>query len=285
MKNRSMKYLNTSAALGLAALSVLAAPAAMAQNQNTYTSGWYLGGNIGRTNQDIDDASIVNGLAVQGRTTTSIEHTGHDRGYKLFGGYQLNRNFAIEGGYFDLGSFGYTARTLPLGSQTGDVGYKGVNLDLVGIVPFTEKFSAFGRVGVTSTRASSSYSSTGAAGVPFGTSSGRSTNAKYGVGVMYDFTPSLAMRVEAERYHVKDAFRNKDHVDMVSVGLVYRFGAAPVRTAYVAPAPVYVAPAPAPAPMVVAPPPPPAPVYVAPPAPAPAPVMAPEPRPAKPYRN
>lgn len=284
-----MKYLSTSAALGLATLAALAAPAALAQsqNQNQYSSGWYLGGNIGRTNQDLDDAAVINGLAAQRLTTTSIEHTGHDRGYKLFGGYQLNRNFAIEGGYFDLGSFGYTARTMPLGSQTGDVGYKGVNLDLVGIVPFTEKFSAIGRVGVTSIRASSSYSSTGAAGLPLGTSDARSTNAKYGVGVMYDFTPSLAMRVEAERYHVKDAFRNKDHVDMVSVGLVYRFGAAPVRTAYVAPAPVYVAPAPAPAPIVAAPAPrpAPAPVYVAPPAPAPAPMMAPEPRPAKPYRN
>ena len=276
-----MKYLSTSAAIGLATLAALAAPAALAQN----TGGWYLGGNIGRTNQSSDDAAITNGLAAQGLATTSIESTGHDRGYKVFGGYQFNRNFALEGGYFDLGSFGYTARTLPLGSQTGDVGYKGLNLDLVGILPFTEKLSAIGRVGVTSTRTSSSYSATGAAAVPLGTSSSRSTNAKYGVGLMYDFTPSLAMRVEAERYHVKDAFRNKDHVDMVSVGLVYRFGAAPVRTAYVAPAPVYVAPAPAPAPVAVVSPPPPAPVYVAPPAPAPAPVMAPEPRAAKPYRN
>ena len=280
-----MKYLSTSAAIGLAALAALAAPAALAQT----TSGWYLGGNIGRTNQDTDEAAIVNGLAARGLTTLSIENTGHDRGYKVFGGYQLNRNFAIEGGYFDLGSFGYTARTSPTGSQTGDVGYRGLNLDLVGILPFTEKFSAIGRVGVTTSRASSSYSATGAAFVPFGASDSRSTNAKYGVGIMYDFTPSLAMRVEAERYLVKDAFRNKDHVDMVSFGLIYRFGAAPVRAAYVAPAPVYVAPAPAPAPapIVVArpPPPPPAPVFVAPPPPPPAPAPMPEPRPAKPFRN
>ena len=275
-----MKYLSTPAALGLATLAALAAPAALAQN----TSGWYLGGNVGRTSQSGDDAAVVNGLAAQGLTTTSIEQSRHDRGYKLFGGYQFNRNFALEGGYFDLGSFGYLARTLPLGSQSGDVGYKGLNLDLVGIVPFTEKFSAIGRVGITSSRASSSFGATGAAAVPIATSSSRSTNAKYGVGVMYDFTPSLAMRVEAERYHVKDAFRNKDHVDMVSVGLVYRFGAAPVRTTYVAPAPAYVAPAPAPAPIVQAPAPRPAPApEVAPPAPAPMP--APAPRPAKPYRN
>jgi OOP family OmpA-OmpF porin len=279
-----MKYIKTSAALGLATFAAMAAPAALAQSQTQYTSGWYLGGNIGSTRQDTDSGVIINGLRARGLTTTTIESDNRDRGYKVFGGYQLNRNFAIEGGYFDLGNFGYTARTTPLGTQSGDVGYKGLNLDLVGILPFTEKFSALGRVGVTSVRTSSSFSSTGAGVVPLGTSSSRNTNAKYGVGLMYDFTPALAMRVEAERYHVKDAFRNKDHVDMLSVGLVYRFG-APVRTAYVAPAPAYVAPAPAPAPVVAAPPPPPAPVYVAPPPPPPAPAPMPEPRPAKPYRN
>ena len=279
-----MKFIQNSAALSLATLAALAASAALAQNN---TSGWYMGGNIGRTSQNADDAAITGGLAAQGLATTSIDERDHDRGYKLFGGYQFNKNFAVEGGYFDLGSFGYTATTAPLGTQSGDTRYKGLNLDLVGILPFTEKFSAFGRVGVTSTRASGSYSATGAAAVPLGGAnpSHRSTNPKWGVGLEYAFNPSLSMRVEAERYRVKDAFANKNHVDMVSVGLVYHFG-VPVRVAQApAPAPVYVAaPPPAPAPVYVAPPPP-APVYVAPPAPAPAPVMAPEPRAAKPYRN
>ena len=283
-----MKYLSTPAALGLATLAAaLAAPAAFAQNAAPISSGWYMGGSIGRTTQDADNAAITNGLAAQGLTTTSIDSDDRDRGYKVFGGYQLNRNFAIEGGYFDLGSFGYTAQTAPLGSQSGDVRYKGVNLDLVGILPITDKFSAIGRVGVTSAKASGSYGATGAAGLPYGSASHseRSTNPKVGVGLMYDFTPSLGVRVEAERYRVKDPFSNRNHVDMMSVGLVYRFGGAPVRTAQAAPAPAYVAPAPAPAPVYVAPPPAPAPApaYVAPPAPAP--MMAPEPRPAKPYRN
>jgi OOP family OmpA-OmpF porin len=284
-----MKHLSTSAALGLATLAALAAaPAALAQSVEQNTSGWYMGGNIGRTNQK--DANITTGLAAQGLATTSIVTTGHDRGYKVFGGYQLNRNVAIEGGYFDLGNFGYTATTSPLGTQTGDTRYKGLNLDLVGTLPLTDKFSAIGRVGVTNSRASGSYSATGAARVPFGNAnpSERTTNAKWGLGVAYDFTPSLGMRVEAERYRVKDAFRNKNNIDMISVGLVYRFGGAPMRTAQAAPAPVYVAPAPAPAPapVYVAPAPAPAPVYVAPaPAPAPAPMMQPEPRAAKPYRN
>ena len=76
------------------------------------------------------------------------------------------------------------------------------------------------------------------------------------------------MRAEFERYRINDAVGNKGDIDMASVGLVYRFGAAPAAAPRaMAPAPV-VAQAPPPAPMVPASPPPP-------PAPAPAPVRAP----------
>ena len=51
------------------------------------------------------------------------------------------------------------------------------------------------------------------------------TNYKAGLGLMYDITDSLAVRAEAERYRIKDAVGNKGHVDMLSVGLIYRFGA------------------------------------------------------------
>jgi OOP family OmpA-OmpF porin len=163
---------------------------------------------------------------------------------------------------------------------------RGMNLDLVGTVPLVGNLSALGRVGVTSIRAKDSFSATGAASVPYGNPnpSERSTNLKVGVGLAYAFSEALSLRGEIERYRLKDGVGNRGHVDMASVGLVYRFGAKaqPVRASYVAPAPVYVAPAPAP---VMAPAPAPIPVVAPPPAPAPAPVMAPEPRPAKPYRN
>lgn len=278
-----MKFKKTSVTLAVAVLAALAAPLAMAQDK----SGWYAGGNLGQTGASIDDDRITRGLAGQGLVTTSIDDRDTDRGYKLFGGYQFNRNFAVEAGFFDLGSFGYTARTMPLGSLTGDIRIKGVNLDLVGIWPITERFSALGRVGVTSARTKGNFSSTGWANVPYADAhpSERATNVKFGAGLMYDFTPSLGMRLEAERYRVNDAVGNKGHVDMVSVGLVYRFGATPTVVRTSAPAPVYVAPPPPPA--APPPPPPPPPVVVQPPPP-PAPVMAapvPPVRAPKPYRN
>jgi OOP family OmpA-OmpF porin len=252
-----MKLTRTSGALGLAALAALSAPLAMAQDN----TGWYGGADVGRSAAKIDDARISSGLQGQGLGMTSISDRDRATGYKVFGGYQLNRNFAVEAGYFDLGRFGYTASTSPTGSLTGDIRVKGLNLDLVGILPITDKLSALGRLGVTSARTTGSFSATGAASLPYANAnpSQRATNYKMGAGLMYDFTDNLAMRLEGERYRINDAVSNRGHVDMLSVGLIYRFGAKSQPARAAAPQPVYVAAAPAPAIAAAAAPPPPAP--------------------------
>ena len=93
---------------------------------------------------------------------------------------------------------------------------------------------------MTSARTKGNFSSTGLASVPYANANPneRATNVKFGAGLMYDFTPSLGMRVEAERYRINDSVGNKGHVDMVSVGLVYRFGASSPAPRAAAPAPM-----------------------------------------------
>ncbi len=101
---------------------------------------------------------------------------------------------------------------------------------------------------------------------------------EYGLGVAWRLGDAWQVRTEAERYRVSDSVNNKGHIDVISVGLVYQFGAdAPRRSApmpapqaaYVAPLPPVAAVAPSapaapPPPVVVAaaPPPPPAPMRV-----------------------
>jgi OmpA-OmpF porin, OOP family len=258
-----MKLIKASGTLGLAALALFTGPLATAQS-----GGWYGGANVGRSAASIDDARITSGLAGQGLGTSSIDDRDRATGYKLFGGYQFTPNIGVEAGFFDLGHFGYTANTVPAGTLNGDIRVKGLNLDLVGTLPLTGKLSALARVGVTSVRSSDSFSATGAARLPYANAnpSQRSTNAKVGVGLMYDINDSLAVRAEAERYGLKDAVGNKGHADLFSVGLIYRFGAKPQPPRAAAPEPVFVAAAPAPM-IVVSPPPPPAPAPAAPPAP------------------
>ena len=234
-----MKRASVSATLSLVVFTTIISPFAMAED-----SGWYGGINVGQSRAKIDDARIVSGLLGSGFVTPSITNDDRDTGYKLFGGYQFNRNFALEGGYFDLGKFGFTANTLPLGTLNGRIKIKGANLDLVGMLPLTERFSAFGRVGVSRAEARDSFTGTGFVRVLNPNLQKRDTNVKYGVGLQYAFTEALGMRAEVERYRINDAVGNKGDIDLVSLGLVYRFGAK--KPAYVAraTAPEPVAPAP-----------------------------------------
>jgi OmpA-OmpF porin, OOP family len=221
-----MKLTKTSRALGLAVFAATVCPFALAQ-----TSGWLLGGNVGQANYTIDDAKITSGLQGAGLATSTINDNRTDTGYKLFGGYQFNKNFALEGGYFDLGKAGFTATTVPAGTLNGQIKLRGLNLDAVGFLPITENLSLLGRVGANYAEAKDSFSGTGAVTVanPAVTQSG--TNVKYGMGLEYALTKTLALRGELERYRVNDAVGNHGDVDLFSVGLVYRFWNAPAPAA------------------------------------------------------
>ena len=250
-----MKFSKFSRALGMAGLAVLSSAGVSAQD-----SGWYAGANLGRSAATIDDERINRSLLGSGFSSSSIADDDRSTGYKIFGGYQLNKNFAVEGGYFNLGNFGYTATTVPAGTLDGRIKLQGLNLDLVGTLPLSEKFSVFGRAGLNYAQARDSFRGTGAVQVMNPNPRKNDTNYKVGLGLQYALSESLAVRAEAERYRVNDAIGNRGHVDLVSVGLIYRFGAkaqAPApRMAVMEPVREVVAVAP-PAP----PPPPPAPRF------------------------
>ncbi len=259
MKSASTQFSGVTGKLSLIALAVMASSCAMAQEP-----GWYVGGNVGQARAKIDDARIAAGLVGAGATSTTIVDDNRDTGYKVFGGYQMNPNFALEGGYFELGQYGFKASTMPAGTLDGSIRLRGLNLDLVGTLPITEKFSAFGRIGANYAQTRDSFSSSGAVLVLDPNPSKRQVNPKVGLGLQYAFTPALSLRGELERYRVNDAVGNKGDIDMASIGLVYRFGtqvqspapraAAPAPVVVAAAPPVYVAP-PAPVPVFVPPPP------------------------------
>ena len=253
-----MKLSRTSATLSLMALAVASATASADE------LGWYMGGNIGQSKANIDAPRITAGLAGGGFTTTSISEENRDTGYKVFAGYQFSKNFALEGGYFDLGKFGFRANTLPLGSLNGQLKARGANLDAVVFANMTDRFSLFGRAGVAYADVRDQFSGTGLVVVNNPNPSKKEANYKFGGGLQYAFNDNLALRLEAERYRINDAVRNKGDIDLVSLGLIYRFGGSrPVPAAYVpAPTPtpepvreVVVVPPPAPPPPPPAPPP------------------------------
>jgi OOP family OmpA-OmpF porin len=205
-------------------------------------SGWYGGLGIGQSRANIADERIRAELLGGGLTMTSIDDDDRDIGYKAFGGFKFNRNFALEAGYFNLGEFGFTATTSPAGTLTGNIKLSGFNLDALGILPLSEKFSAFGRIGVQYAQAKDSFAGTGAVAVANPDPSKRAANYKAGLGVQYDFTESVGLRAEWERYRINDAVGNRGDIDMLSVGLVFMFGEEKPAPQAAAPRVVEVAP-------------------------------------------
>ena len=243
-----MKTIAVSVKVVLIALTVIGSRIATAQD-----SGWYGGANVGQSHATIDDGRIRGGLQASGFATSSLNNGERDLGYKIFGGYQFNRYFALEAGYFDLGKFSFHATTVPAGNLDGSLKLKGGNLDAVGLLPITGNFSVFGRVGATYANTSDSFSGSGAVRALDPGPSKRGFNYKLGVGLQYQITQALAMRGEVERYRINDAVGNEGDIDLVSVGLLYRFGqksqpVSPTAPEPIGPAPEPVAVVPAPAP-------------------------------------
>lgn len=205
---------------GLIAVSglIAGAPAALAQDQ-----GWYIGGGVGVSKADVDEGSFNAGLIAAGfaaATTTSDEK---DTGWKLFVGYQLNKNFAVEGGYADLGRFSAFSTTVPAGTLSTRFTSTAWNLDAVGILPFGNNFSLLGRVGVVRSETKVSLARTGAVVVLVPNLKDHETSYKLGLGVGYDFTKTMGVRGEWERYRVSDGAGDKSDVDLFSVSLRVKF--------------------------------------------------------------
>ena len=188
----NFKKLITSAT---AAIGLAAGGSAWAQAPQDV--GFYLGGSLGYSVIELDTGS----LAAAGMTTLSSDD--NDTGWKLFGGYQFHRNWAIEGSYYDLGKFnasGVVTGTATPASVSAKI--KGWGVTAVGILPLQQNFSLFGKLG-----GFFSDSSASATAGAFAAATGDSSSEWLGgVGVMYNFSRnwgvSRGSRVHRQRHPV-----------------------------------------------------------------------------------
>jgi OOP family OmpA-OmpF porin len=182
---------------GLALSGLLPATQASAQA--------FVGGSIGQSDIDSD---ITQGLITSG----SVD--GKDTAFKVFGGYMFNRHFGIEGAYVDLGEVSYSGDFFGSPVTGGKVEVSGFNVAALGSYPITEQFSVFGKIGLFIWEAEAS-DTTG--GVPFSAKED-GTDISFGVGVGYNFTRNLGVRLEWERFKLDEA-----DADLISVGVAWRF--------------------------------------------------------------
>jgi OOP family OmpA-OmpF porin len=210
--------------LSAVALSPLVAHAA--------DSNWYAVLSIGQSTFD----DVVDDTSFSTTVDSSLDDT--DTGYKIQAGYTFNENFAVEGGYVDLGRMNYdtgvasTARTLSINGDAGaELQAYGFNIDAVGILPLGSGFSLFGKVGaiIAHTESDASVTVTISDGVVTenidddGHKTETSLKPTAGVGFSFDLNETLSARIEYERFFGLKTEGDDVDVDLASIGLVARF--------------------------------------------------------------
>ena len=188
--------------------------------------GWYGGLGIGYSKVKIDDAT----LTVPGATAFTRSKDESDTGFKFFGGYQFNQNWGLELGYVDLGKFNAQVNvTAPVvGSATANIKASGIFLDLVGTAPLQNNFSVYGKLGAIYAETKTDRTFSGAVVLPAGqvaNAKHTETAFKFGLGAQYDFTKTVGLRGEWERYYKLGDSNStgEGDVDLFSINLVFRF--------------------------------------------------------------
>ena len=171
------------AAFGLAAIML----AATAQGQ----PGFYAGASIGSSDFELDDGEVAT----------------DDIGYKVFGGYDFNRYFAIELAYFDGGTLIEDIFDLTLG-VSGFIG------SAVGSVPLGDSFALFAKLGYAAYDVDVDSAFLG-----LQSEADSDSDLAYGAGLAVRFAERWEIRVE---YEALDLSEGADF-SMTSVSGLYRF--------------------------------------------------------------
>lgn len=137
-----------------------------------------------------------------------------DTGFKIFGGYNLNPSFAIEGAYVDLGKA--TASGFGVSADA-----QGSGFEIAGVIkaPFTREFTGFAKLGVASMKGEVSGS-----GFGISTSDSKtSTQFVGGLGISYALSKEMALRGEWENRRFDLPGDDKATVNTYTVGLQLNF--------------------------------------------------------------
>ncbi|WP_051710017.1 outer membrane beta-barrel protein [Andreprevotia chitinilytica] len=182
---------------------LLAAVAFGAATTAAFAGDTYLYGDLGQsTYQDNDAVNRLNPGASADKS---------DFGFNLGAGYRFNQNFAVEGGYLNLGKMNVNSA-----SGHGDFKAQGLAFQAVGSVPLGDRFSVYGTLGLNPLQVKTSF--------PTSSSSGWRVAPSAGLGVGFKVNDQVGLRAGYARYfNVVDDNGMKSDADLLSAGLTYSF--------------------------------------------------------------
>ncbi|MEP6549303.1 MAG: OmpA family protein [Gammaproteobacteria bacterium] len=248
MKNTKFRHL----AIATAVSSLLASVAVA--DDDAY---WYGGFAAGQSRAHIDENRITDDLLAGGLATTQFTRNQMHFAWEAFGGYQFNKYFGLEGGYFNLGKFSFTSVTAPPGKLSGEIKLQGIDFNLVGLLPLTPRLSLFALAGPQFSEAKYVAHGSGAVVLSDPETRERKLGYDFGGGMQFEFSRHFLARAEAQRFRIHDSLGNRGDVDLFSINLIFPLG----RVAPPPPPPAYVPPPPPP-PLPPPPPPPPPPPVI-----------------------
>ena len=177
----------------------------------THAMDWYGGLGYGQSGHEATGGDLL-GSGFSG----SVD--GNDSGWKALAGMALwDKYVAAEFGYVNLGKA--SAKGTKSGSAvTATSEGKGYTAAIAGLIPFGDRFGLVLKIGAIGAQVF--VATTGATAPTSRHSSDLSPFA--GIGVQYDFSKKMGVRFEAERYNM--ASLGSPYVNLLSAGLIYRFG-------------------------------------------------------------
>jgi OOP family OmpA-OmpF porin len=184
-----------------AALAIALALFAAVASAQRFPEGFYVGGSLGygKAKTFCTDPALAGGTA--GCDASSLA-------WRLLGGYQFNRNFALEGGYHSLGKGKFA------GSELTFDAFEASGLFMM---PLGD-WSLLGRLGFMRGAARGGGAITGR--------KESNNDITYGAGIQYELSRSFAIRGEWQRYPGlggPPSFGGDTDVDVWSFGALYRF--------------------------------------------------------------
>lgn len=148
-------------------------------------------------------------------TSATDDHSGNKASGKIFAGYNIDKTFAVEGGYTDFGSQSYN---YTLNGADGHLQSDSHSFYVAGkaSAPINEQVAVFGKLG-----AARNHDGVSGSGAAAGVQGDSKTGLYASVGAQYALNKNVALTAELEHYGKGGDFGRKSSA--LAVGARYSF--------------------------------------------------------------
>jgi opacity protein-like surface antigen len=194
-----------------AVFAALVTAGAMTVPVAAHAFDWYGGLSLGQAGHEVTGGDLA-GPGFSG----SVD--GNDSAWKVLLGMSLwDKYVGAEFGYIDMGTA--SARGTVSGSSvTAITEAKAYTAAIAGLIPMGDQLGLIIKLGLSTPKADVTVTRAGVST----TSSATDMKVFGGLGLQYDFSKSTGVRLEAERFNMGSI--GSPYVNLLTVGLVYRFG-------------------------------------------------------------